>query len=152
MIIPKWELLKIDERKRIRYTSFPLQRYAKYIWVSVYRLHAAFVFISANIYDNAKLPRVMFFIWHGSNCHELCISCHKSVTTYLHCNDVIMSVMASQIPGVKIVHSTVCSGSDQWKHQSTASLAFVRGIHRWPVISPHKGPITRQMITSSCLE
>ena len=31
------------------------------------------------------------------------------------------------------------------KHQSSASLAFVRGIHRWPVNSPHKGPVTRKM-------
>ena len=33
----------------------------------------------------------------------------------------------------------------RWKHQSSASLAFVRGIHRWPVNSPHKGPVTRKM-------
>ena len=25
------------------------------------------------------------------------------------------------------------------------SLAYVRGIHRWPVDSPHKGPVTRKM-------
>ena len=31
------------------------------------------------------------------------------------------------------------------KHQSSASLAFVRGIHRWPVKSPHKGPVTRKI-------
>ena len=30
------------------------------------------------------------------------------------------------------------------KHQSSASLAFVRGIHRWPADSPHKGPVTRK--------
>ena len=40
---------------------------------------------------------------------------------------------------------TVYSGSDQRKHQSSASLVFVRGIHRWPVNSPHKGPATRKM-------
>ena len=39
----------------------------------------------------------------------------------------------------------VCSGADQRKHQSAASLAFVRGIHRWPVDSPQKGPVTRKM-------
>ena len=45
------------------------------------------------------------------------------------------------------------SGTDQRKHQSSASLAFVRGIHRWPVDSPHKGPGTPNMfhlMTSSC--
>ena len=35
--------------------------------------------------------------------------------------------------------------ADQRKHQSSASLAFVRGIHRWPVNSPHKRPVTRKM-------
>ena len=37
------------------------------------------------------------------------------------------------------------SGADQRKHQSSASLTFVRGIHRWSVNSPHKGPVTRKM-------
>ena len=62
-----------------------------------------------------------------------------------HYNEVIMSAMASQITGVVIVCSTVCWGTDQRKHQSSASLAFVRGIHRWPVNSPRKGPVTRKM-------
>ena len=53
--------------------------------------------------------------------------------------------MVSQIAGVSIVHSTVCSGADQRKHQCSASLPFVRGIHRCPVIFPHKGPVTRKM-------
>ena len=40
---------------------------------------------------------------------------------------------------------TVYSVTGQTKHQSSASLAFVREIHRWPVNSPHKGPVTREM-------
>ena len=62
-----------------------------------------------------------------------------------HYNDVIMSTIASQITSLTIVYSTVYSGADQRKHQSSASLAFVRGIHRGPVNSPHKGPVTRKM-------
>ena len=42
--------------------------------------------------------------------------------------------------------STVGSGADQRKNQRSASLAFVRGIHRWPVNSPHKRPVTRKML------
>ena len=42
-----------------------------------------------------------------------------------------MSVMASQITGVMIVYSTVCSGTDQRKHQGYVSLALLRGIHKW---------------------
>ena len=56
-----------------------------------------------------------------------------------------MSTMASQITSLTTVYSTPYSGWDQRKHQSSASLAFVRGIHRWPVNSPHKGPVTRKM-------
>ena len=40
---------------------------------------------------------------------------------------------------------TVCSGADQRRHQNFASLAFVRGIHRWPVDSPHKGQVMRKV-------
>ena len=65
--------------------------------------------------------------------------------TIRHYNDVIMSAMASQITSLTIAYSTVYSVADQIKHQSYASLAFVRGIHRWPVNSPHKGPVTRKM-------
>ena len=56
-----------------------------------------------------------------------------------------MGTMASQITCLTIVYSTVYSGADQRKHQSSASLAFVRRIHRRPVNSPHKWPVTRKM-------
>ena len=49
-----------------------------------------------------------------------------------------MSVMVSQINSLTIVYSYVYSGTDQRKNQSSKSLAFVRGIHRWPVDSSHK--------------
>ena len=56
-----------------------------------------------------------------------------------------MSAMASQITSLTIVYSTVNSDTDERKHQSSASLAFVRGIHRGPANYPHKGPVTRKM-------
>ena len=62
-----------------------------------------------------------------------------------HYNDVMLSVMASQIPRFAIVYSTGYSGADKRKHQSSASLAFVWGIHRWPMISPQKWPVMRKM-------
>ena len=60
-------------------------------------------------------------------------------------SDVIMCAIASQITSLTIVHSTVYSGEDQRKHQSSASLASVWGIHRWPMNSPHKRPLTRKL-------
>ena len=62
-----------------------------------------------------------------------------------HYHDVIMGAMASQITSLTLVYSTVYSGTDKSKHQSSASLAFVWGIHRRPVNSPHKWPVTRKM-------
>ena len=62
-----------------------------------------------------------------------------------HYSDVMMSTMTSQITGVPIVCSTVGSDVDERKHQSSVSLAFVRGIQRSPVNSPHKRPATRKM-------
>ena len=56
-----------------------------------------------------------------------------------------MGAIASQITSLFIVYSAFYSGADQRKHQSSASLAFVRGIHRGPVNSPHKWPVTRKM-------
>ena len=56
-----------------------------------------------------------------------------------------MGAIASQITSLTIVYSIVCSDADQRKHQSSASLAFVRGIHRGPVNSPHKWPVRRKM-------
>ena len=73
---------------------------------------------------------------------------------HVHYSGVIMSAMASQITGVSIVYSIVCSSPDQRKHQCSASLAVVRGIHRWSVNSPNKGLVTRKMfpfMTSSCM-
>ena len=62
-----------------------------------------------------------------------------------HYSDLIMSTMASQITGISIVYSTICSGADQRKHQSSASLACVRGIQQWHVNSRHKGPVMWKM-------
>ena len=78
------------------------------------------------------------------------ILCHqrKLYTDFnfsIHYIDVIMTTIASQITSLTVVYSTVYSGVDQRKHQSSASLAFVRGIHRGPVNSPHNGPVTRKM-------
>ena len=56
-----------------------------------------------------------------------------------------MGTIASQSTSLAIVYSIVYSSADQRKHQSSASLAFVREIHRGPVNSPHKWPVTRKM-------
>ena len=63
----------------------------------------------------------------------------------LHYNDVTLGAIASQITSLTIVYSTIYSDANQRKHQSSALLAFARGIHRGPVNSQHKWPVTRKM-------
>ena len=86
-----------------------------------------------NISDTHMLP------W-DYRIHTDCMHCQ----TELHYGDVIMGTIASQITSLTVVYSTVYSG-DKRKHESSASMAFVRGIHRGPVNSPHKWPVTRKM-------
>ena len=54
------------------------------------------------------------------------------VLAYHYCG-IIMGAMAPQITRLTIVYPTVYSDTNQRKHQSSASLVFVRWIHRWPV-------------------
>ena len=87
----------------------------------------------------------MIWIWRLDCCVLLWFWYRSLVPRSIHCIDIIMSAMASQITSITIVFSTVYLGADHRKHQSSASLAFMRGIYRWPVNSPHEGPVTRKM-------
>ena len=110
-------------------------------------VHSQFVMSAQFIWRSARLDREHDF---EIKCVELTL-CQlvpvmaTSVTCETHYNDVIMRATVSQITSLTIVYSTVYSGADQRKHQSSASLTFVRGIHRSPVNSPHKGPVTQIM-------
>ena len=95
-----------------------------------------------------ELIMVMGIRKHLSTCIMVVMDiCKQFALIYNNChyNDVIMSPSASQITNFTIVYSTIYSGADHRKHQSSESMAFVRGINRWPVNSPHKWPVTRKM-------
>ena len=77
--------------------------------------------------------------------HTFILQVIITYTKSTHYSDTIMGAMASQITSLTIVYTTVHFGADRRKHQSSASLAFVREIHRWPVNSPHKWPVTRKI-------
>ena len=86
--------------------------------------------------------------------HPQCTAQTKNVpiSALNHYDDVIMGAMASQITGLAIVYSILYSGTDQRKHQSSASLAFVRGIHRDRWIPRTKGQLRAKcfhLMTSS---
>ena len=80
----------------------------------------------------------------NASLHLVCIPRSETFLIW-HNGDVIMGAIASQITSLSIVYSTVYSDADQRKHQSSASLVFVWGIHQGPVNSPHKWPVTRKM-------
>ena len=85
---------------------------------------------------------------HSSKCVYMCWC-----VVAFHYNDVIMTTMASQITSLTVVYSTVYSDTDQRKHQSSASLAFVWGIHRDRWIPHTKGQLRGKcfhLMTSSC--
>ena len=97
--------------------------------------------ISSNLSTNSDTRTLQLFV-------EKCTILTRLTNLNLsqpHYSDIIMGAIASQITSLAIVYSTVYSDADQRKHQSSALLAFVRGIHRWPVNSPHKWPVTRKM-------
>ena len=81
----------------------------------------------------------------GAGCNHFGHSLTGCGSYHIHYNDVIMSTMASKIISLTIVYSTIYSGTDERKHQSSASLAFVGGVHQLLVNSLHKGPVTRKM-------
>ena len=83
------------------------------------------------------IPDILLFVSPKWFCFHEC-----GMSLY---NDVIMSAMASQNHQSHDCLLRRYSGAAQRKHQSSASLAFVRGIRRWPMNSPHKGPVTRKM-------
>ena len=70
--------------------------------------------------------------------NHLAVNHAASINEYYY-DDVIMTTLASQITSLTVVYSTVHSDADQRKHQSSASLAFVWGIHRDRWIPRTKG-------------
>ena len=112
------------------------------------------------IYQNRKMMQLTWYnawqkecllvsgasrcIYVGRQNRNCCFGTTTSAFTF-HYNDVIMGAIASQVTSLMIVYSTVYSGADQRKHESSVALAFVRGIRRGPVNSPHKWPVTQKM-------
>ena len=107
-----------------------------------------------NLNEHFYRYAISFSLYFGENCLT---NCHCSANPFfwpvdflfnafnffiLHHCDIIMGTIAFQITSLTIVYSTVYSDADQRKHQSSASLPFVWGIHRSPVNSPHKWPVT----------
>ena len=106
-------------------------------------------------------PCLQKFIFHSENLYRR-VGKHSKYMKKIHepglrCKfhyiDVIMTAMPSQFTSLTVVYSTVYSDADQRKHQSSASLAFVWGIHRDQWIPSTKGQLRAKyfhLMTSSC--
>ena len=134
-----------------KFKRVPVILYAHIWFVTVQYKH--FVGSNAESYPSfIQVSGVEIEISMMTSCKEwflYCLSLVRGIHKYQwilpkYYNDVIMGAMASHITSLTIVCSTRYSGTDQNKYQSPASLAFVWGIHRWLVNSPHKGPITQK--------
>ena len=126
-----WSRWRLGKYQWIHFTLY---------WTADYLSRLVFKLICGNCKLWLKTPHHWTFVkeiyrWPGDSPHQ----------GPYHYTDAIMGAMMSQITNLTIVYSTVYSGADQGKHQSSASLAFVRGIHRGPVNSPHKWQVTRKM-------
>ena len=111
------------------------------IWVSVFAQKTKVV--TAKTGDSS--PTDALTCLQETCCNAISSSNVVGLVLKRDCCDVIMAEMASQITSLTSVYSIIHSGADPRKHQSSASLAFVRGIHGIPVNSPHKWPVTRKM-------
>ena len=102
--------------------------------------HKTYIVNNTSLIITCAIIRILFH-------HQTVVILHdcRNIIFLIHYNDIIMNTMVSQIPTLTTVYSTVYSGTDQRKYQSSTSLTLVRGIHRWSVNSPHKGPVTRIM-------
>ena len=121
-------------------------------------LNEKWVYLSTHIGDTR--PQWLTISWYGfrrlgfpSDIFALVPMKLPGIICFNHYDDVIMSDITSQFTSLTIVYSIVYSDADQRKHQSSASLAFVWGIHRGPVNSPHKWQLRGKcfhLMTSSC--
>ena len=147
-----------------------LYTYTLYIWLLIdeymWNLHIWYLHSYTHIlyltvhlvywYDAALLPYLDLYKYTFKLFCTIITPCWNRLTLIwtpglitqepvVHYNDFIMGTKASQITSLTIVYSTIYSVADHRKHQSSTSLAFVQGIHRGPVNSLHKWPVTRKM-------
>ena len=108
------------------------------------------------VYNFTQLPWHLQSVWHRIGVHiqaDLDIFWYYCLCIYHYC-EAIMGTIASEITSLTIVYTTVYSDADQSKHQSSASLAFVWGIHRDRWIPRTKGQLRGKcfhLMTSSCI-
>ena len=133
---------KVSSRKKCYYFWWSTWLVRRLWSISLYKSYESTTAYKITTAKHRTTKPCTHFIKHNSK--EPCTVFSFDIRL-LRYSDVIMGTMVSQITSPTDVYATVCSGVEQRKHQSSASLVFVRGIHRWPLDSPHKGPVTSKM-------
>ena len=124
-----------------------------YCW-GFWNLHFRFICLYL-LCVRACWNKLTWFFMFGRLSVSICRAMPLWRGQFSHYNDVIMTKIASQITSLTVVYSTVYWEADQRKHQSSASLAFVWGIHRDRWIPSTKGQLRGKcfhLMTSSCTE
>ena len=122
--------------------NVPLMKFTQWFHLLDGRLVDVIIPSFPSIVDRGE-RRVKKYLKYNVKC---IISYRIATRKFCDYSDVIMGAMAPQNISLTMVYSNVYSGAYHRKHQSSASLAFVRGSHQWPVNSPHKWPVTRKML------
>ena len=120
--------------------------YKSCVYILTYYIHmwiATLIFTGRSRQTTSAIPEIVLIGVIQGLC-SFVFTFYSSIDIPLQWRHIV-TAMASQITSLTIVYSIVYSGVDQRKHQSSASPAFVWGIHRWPVNSPHKWPVTRKI-------
>ena len=119
----------------------------RYWWIRrrLFSIDAMETLSTLRAFYRGNTPVTVGFCHKGVSKVDLSYSVLLIWTNCWHYSDVIMGSIASQITSLTIVYSSVYSGADRRKQQSSVSLGFVRGFHRRSVNSLHKGPVTRKM-------
>ena len=98
--------------------------------------------VSSSKFMVISLCRIELLFHVGCYIFIFCVMkpCVKNITMTL-----LWARIRLKLPASRLVTQPFIQGADQIYYQSSASMAFVRGIHRWPVNSPHKGQVTQKM-------
>ena len=123
------------------WTKLHFQKHFSWMKIVVFgfKFHRS-LFLSVQLTQGSALVRVIFWCQTSDvplpepQSYTSCSSLPEPRMVLFHYSDVMVGMMVSHIPGIP-----VCSGADQRKYQSSAALAFVRGIHRWRWIPFTKG-------------
>ena len=150
-LVGKQDVVVSQNRVLRRHSSLMVYHIIRGFWLHPYRfvlmkeMHFVVYHFSIPTMCVCLLIEAEWRIYASVNQSSLVLSFDEKINKLKRYGDVTMGVIASQITSLTIVYSSVYSDADQRKHQSSASLAFVRRIHRSPVNSPHKWPVTRKM-------